>query len=97
MYARASRRKARILNGAKDVESGPWIQVSRLGNPLINEVIIPMAEKDYWNSKRPSDDSQFANQVLASRAGRPAAGPLSRASSRTWRPTRRLAPTSRRS
>jgi Domain of unknown function (DUF4331) len=64
MYARASRRKARILHGPKDVESGPWVQVSRLGNPLINEVITPMAQKDYWNSERPKDDSQFIKQVL---------------------------------
>ena len=64
MYARASRRKARILHGPKDVESGPWVQVSRLGNPLINEVITPMAQKDYWNSKHPSGDSEFINQVL---------------------------------
>ena len=53
VYARASRRKARILSGPKDVESGPWVQVSRLGNPLINEVITPMAQKDYWNSTPP--------------------------------------------
>ena len=64
MYARASRRKARILSGPKDVESGPWVQVSRLGNPLINEVITPMAKKDYWNSVQPHLDSQFVQQVL---------------------------------
>ena len=64
IYARASRRKARILSGSKDVESGPWVQVSRLGNPLINEVITPMAQKDYWNSQRPSGDNEFVNQVL---------------------------------
>ena len=39
--------------------SGPWVQVSRLGNPLINEVIIPRHLKDYWNSQAPSKDSQF--------------------------------------
>lgn len=64
VYARASRRKARILHGPKDVESGPWVQVSRLGNPLINEVITPMAQKDYWNSKHPRFDSEFIQQVL---------------------------------
>jgi Domain of unknown function (DUF4331) len=64
VYARASRRKARIMNGSKDVESGPWVQVSRLGNPLVNEVITPMAQKDYWNSRHPSGDKEFANQVL---------------------------------
>ena len=30
--------------------SGPWVQVSRLGKPLINEVIIPLGKKDYWNA-----------------------------------------------
>jgi hypothetical protein len=39
--------------------SGPWVQVSRLGNPLVNEVIIPRGLKDYWNSQPPSKDSQF--------------------------------------
>ena len=45
--------------------SGPWQQVSRLGNPLINEVIIPTAKKDYWNSQKPSGDSQFATYYKA--------------------------------
>jgi hypothetical protein len=40
--------------------TGAWIQVSRLGNPLINEVIIPRAMKDYWNAQPPSRDWQFA-------------------------------------
>jgi len=63
VWASAARRKARILSGAVDVESGPWIQVSRLGNPLINEVIIPMASKDRWNSLPPSADGQFLASV----------------------------------
>jgi len=37
-----------------------WVQVSRLGNPLINEVIIPTTKKDYWNSQSPAHDKQFA-------------------------------------
>jgi Domain of unknown function (DUF4331) len=36
-----------------------WTQVSRLGNPLINEVVIPTGMKDYWNRTRPSGDAQF--------------------------------------
>jgi hypothetical protein len=44
--------------------SGPWAQVSRLGNPLVNEVVVPVALKDYWNSQPPSSDSQFAAAVL---------------------------------
>ena len=63
VYASASRRKARILVGAGEAESGPWIQVSRLGNPLINEVIIPMSMKDKWNSLPPSADAMFLGSV----------------------------------
>jgi hypothetical protein len=39
---------------------GDYVQVSRLGNPLVNEVINPMAEKDKWNAQPPSGDSAFA-------------------------------------
>ncbi len=44
-------------------ETGPFTQVSRLGNPLFNEVIVPMGRKDEWNRKRPSKDSTFAKYV----------------------------------
>ena len=37
-----------------------WVQVSRLGNPLVNEVVIPTTKKDAWNGASPSDDEQFA-------------------------------------
>jgi hypothetical protein len=37
-----------------------WVQVSRLGNPLINEVIIPTRLKDRWNALNPDQDAQFA-------------------------------------
>lgn len=40
-------------------EERQWVQVSRLGNPLINEVIIPTRLKDKWNSLSPSKDAQF--------------------------------------
>jgi hypothetical protein len=36
-----------------------WVQVERLGQPLINEVIIPRGLKDYWNSVGPDKDYQF--------------------------------------
>ncbi|HVR14331.1 MAG TPA: DUF4331 domain-containing protein [Gaiellaceae bacterium] len=60
IYATASRQKATILrnDGTKD-GFGRWVQVSRLGNPLINEVVIPLGNKDYWNRSDPSNDSQF--------------------------------------
>ncbi len=62
VYTTASRRKASVLLGnGQDVETGPWVQVSRLGEPLINEVIIPLGKKDFWNAVDPQGDSQFAN------------------------------------
>jgi hypothetical protein len=47
--------------GARHV--GPWVQVSRLGHPLINEVIIPLGKKDYWNAVAPYNDAQFLKYV----------------------------------
>jgi hypothetical protein len=43
------------------LHSGPFAQVSRLGNPLINEVIIALEDKDRWNRQPPADDKQFAH------------------------------------
>jgi hypothetical protein len=60
VWASASRQKIRILRGDGSSDSeGPWVQVSRLGNPLINEVVIPVGKKDYWNASSPRNDSQF--------------------------------------
>ncbi len=59
VWTTASRQKTKILGGTTTY-AGPWTQVSRLGNPLINEVIIPMGEKDYWNTQAPAGDSAFA-------------------------------------
>jgi len=60
IYASTSRQAMRVLNGDGTVSSsGDWVQVSRLGNPLINEVIIPIGQKDFWNSSDPEDDNQF--------------------------------------
>ena len=44
--------------------SSPWVQVERLGQPLINEVIIPRAQKDYWNTQTPAQDAQFEKYYL---------------------------------
>jgi hypothetical protein len=60
VWAAASRRRSRIREpGGESWDGGDWVQVSRLGNPLINEVIIPMGKKDLWNSLSPDDDAQF--------------------------------------
>ena len=54
VWASASRPAMRTLNGdGTESASGEWIQVSRLGMPLTNEAVIPIGEKDYWNSLTP--------------------------------------------
>jgi hypothetical protein len=65
VYTSASRQKARAWDDAIGgyVHSGPWQQVSRLGNPLFNEVIVGLGEKDRWNSLPPSEDKRFAGRV----------------------------------
>jgi hypothetical protein len=72
IYASASRQAISIHSGNRIRHAGDLVQVSRLGNPLVNEVIIPLGKKDFWNSSDPSDDRQFLrfyeNAELASLA-----------------------------
>jgi Domain of unknown function (DUF4331) len=65
VWTSARRRKSRIFDKAagRYVGHGPWDQVSRLGNPLFNEVIVPMAHKDAWNAARPVLDHEYAKYV----------------------------------
>ncbi|MGZ4447837.1 MAG: DUF4331 domain-containing protein [Nocardioides sp.] len=65
VWATASRRKSRIFDSSTGTYTGtgPWEQVSRLGNPLFNEVIVPMAEKDQWNARQPSGDARYTKYV----------------------------------
>jgi hypothetical protein len=65
VWTTASRQRARVYDTdhALYVNSGPYTQVSRLGNPLVNEVLIPMGKKDYWNTQVPGHDKQFASYV----------------------------------
>ena len=71
VWTAAYRQKATILvGGGEDVESGPFVQVSRLGNPLFNELIVPMVKKNLWNSLPPSADKQFVQFVEHPEVGR---------------------------
>ncbi|MBA2475245.1 MAG: DUF4331 domain-containing protein [Actinobacteria bacterium] len=67
VYASASRQSIRVLSskGRAPRTAGSWVQVSRLGNPLVNEIQIPLSRKDFWNSQDPADDAQFAGRTLA--------------------------------
>jgi hypothetical protein len=59
-YASTSRQKTTVLRGPDGMKaSGEWVQVQRLANPLVNEVIIPTELKDRWNALSPAQESQF--------------------------------------
>ena len=45
------------------VDSGPWVQVSRLGNPLVNELVIDLARKDVFNGLEPTGDAAALDRV----------------------------------
>ncbi len=71
-YVSTSRHKVRVFKNKDednegDVEAGPWVQVSRMANPLVNELIIGTDTKDKWNTTDPSDEAQFLNFYLNSR------------------------------
>jgi hypothetical protein len=59
VWTTASRQATKVLTPARYTNSGDWVQVSRLGNPLVNEVVVPLAAKDLWNSSQPMSDTQF--------------------------------------
>ena len=70
-WTTASLRQGRLLNpspppglGKAAVGGGAWSQVSRLGMPLVNEVIIGLEDKDRFNTSKPKDDvAKFADYV----------------------------------
>ena len=67
-WTTASVRQGRLVNpkatfGKASKEGGAWTQVSRLGMPLVNELVIGLKDKDRFNSSKPEDDGQFATYV----------------------------------
>lgn len=69
-WTTASLRQARLLDGSPatghqtaEKAGGAWVQVSRLGMPLVNEVVIGLGDKDKFNASKPRDDAQFADYV----------------------------------
>ncbi|MEK8051117.1 DUF4331 domain-containing protein [Ideonella sp. DXS22W] len=69
-WTTASLRQARVLDGtppsglqASEKPGGAWVQVSRLGMPLVNEVVIGLKDKDRFNGSKPVGDGQFADYV----------------------------------
>ena len=65
VYASASRQKVRVLDRGSQQSNGRWVQVSRLGLPLVNEVLIPLGQKDKWNGSSPVNDvKNFGSFIL---------------------------------
>jgi Domain of unknown function (DUF4331) len=69
-WTSASLRQARLLDGSpasghqtSEKVGGAWTQVSRLGMPLVNEVVIGLKDKDRFNASKPSGDGQFIDYV----------------------------------
>jgi hypothetical protein len=69
-WTTASLRQARLLNPSPpaghqttEVPGGAWVQVSRLGMPLVNEVVIGLKDKDKFNASSPKGDGQFIDYV----------------------------------
>jgi hypothetical protein len=67
-WTTASVRQARAINPKATYttparEGGAWAQVSRLGMPLVNEVVIGLKDKNRFNASEPKDDAQFADYV----------------------------------
>ncbi len=63
VWGSASRQTGLYRAQGRRHSSGDWRQVSRLGNPLFNEVIVPLARKNEWNSKTPAQDADFEQYV----------------------------------
>jgi len=66
VWSTASRKRVNVLNPSqtKGAKNGDWVQISRLGNPLVNEVVIPLKLKDAFNGLAPKDDAIAAPFIL---------------------------------
>jgi hypothetical protein len=72
VWSTASRRKVRVFaqnSSANPVHRGRWVQVSRLGQPLVNEVVVPLRFKDVFNTLSPSQDLDVFPTLDAPNAG----------------------------
>jgi hypothetical protein len=63
VWTTSSRPTTTVLSAGASASSGEPVQVSRLGAPLVNEVVVPLKAKDLWNGSKPAGDAQFANGV----------------------------------
>jgi hypothetical protein len=62
--ASVSRPQTTLRSTSGATSSGPWIQVNRMGNPLFNEVLVALKDKDRYNRTSPTTDTLFASYAL---------------------------------
>ncbi len=67
-WTTSSLKRSRVLKNKPSfkspaTETGDWVQVSRLGNPLVNEVVIGLKDKNKFNASEPVNDTQFLKYV----------------------------------
>jgi hypothetical protein len=82
VWSTTERRRLQVTGAARGRDRGGWVQVSRLGNPLVNEVVVPLGVKDHFNATPPAGDAEFLPAVtdpelpkLITAAARPAVVP----------------------
>jgi hypothetical protein len=63
IWSTTDRFRAKVYGGGKVRDRGGFTQVSRLGMPLVNEVVAPLGAKDLFNASVPADDAQFLKAV----------------------------------
>ncbi len=68
VWSSASLPQTRVLNPnptylEPDSMAGAFVQVSRLGNPLVNELVIGLPQKDLFNAVKPTADTALADYV----------------------------------
>lgn len=59
-----------VANVSSAYSTGPWRQVGRMGNPLVDEIFVGLQDKDRWNQSKPEDDQQFAKYAMNPEPGR---------------------------
>jgi hypothetical protein len=64
VWSSTERQKLQVTDNADERGKGDEVQVSRLGNPLVNEVVIPLGQKDRFNRTQPADDAENYGQFV---------------------------------
>jgi hypothetical protein len=59
VWSTTERKRLQVAGASRKGGHGKWVQVSRLGNPLVNEVVIPLGKKDQFNRTTPDRDAEL--------------------------------------